>query len=451
MARQVSLRGKRRSALEKPSSQRTRSIRSAASPRSSTLKLGLSPRLALWRRMRRLAIEWKVPDHGRRTGVANSPTMRLARRVISSAARREKVKSRMRCGFAPPRMRCATRCASVLVLPVPAPARISSAPSPWQAAARCAAFSFLYLSATSTGGLYCICVQLPNSDPGVAINETAGIATLDRNCGLLRFAFPHERPGTTASASAGAAPRHAPRHREGEPARATRRHARADAASAGARLRAHPPAHHDRFFRVAARAHHRRARERRGLPRGAHAHPRGRLQGDRRGDPVVREHAVQPAGGSPDPDRPLRHLERRTRENGLSPGARTPLWAAHAGDLRHPLQLLAARRGRRAVLRADPQFPPQLVAAPLPLRRLARGVLELRRRPPARAHRARTRHALRAACDVAAHGAPRLPKRRAGLALRELQQPARLHRVALRSTDSSLSAVRENRAWRGRR
>jgi len=48
------------------------------------------------------------------------------RRVISSAARRENVSSRMRCGSAPFTSRCATRCASVLVLPEPAPAITSS-------------------------------------------------------------------------------------------------------------------------------------------------------------------------------------------------------------------------------------------------------------------------------------------------------------------------------------
>ena len=52
--------------------------------------------------------------------------MRSTRRVISAAARREKVSSRMRRGSAPLTIRCATRCASVLVLPVPAPAMISS-------------------------------------------------------------------------------------------------------------------------------------------------------------------------------------------------------------------------------------------------------------------------------------------------------------------------------------
>ena len=63
-------------------------------------------------------------------GTRNSPTIRCVRRVISSAARRVKVSSRMRSGFAPDSTRCATRCASVLVLPVPAPAIISSGPDP---------------------------------------------------------------------------------------------------------------------------------------------------------------------------------------------------------------------------------------------------------------------------------------------------------------------------------
>ena len=52
--------------------------------------------------------------------------IRSTRRVISSAARRVKVSSRMRLGSAPRRIRWATRCASVLVLPEPAPAMIRS-------------------------------------------------------------------------------------------------------------------------------------------------------------------------------------------------------------------------------------------------------------------------------------------------------------------------------------
>src|SRR6266850_4815579 len=63
--------------------------------------------------------------------------MRCARRVISIAARRVKVSNRMRSGCVPPRMRCATRWASVLVLPVPAPAMTSSGCGPACAASRC--------------------------------------------------------------------------------------------------------------------------------------------------------------------------------------------------------------------------------------------------------------------------------------------------------------------------
>ena len=56
------------------------------------------------------------------------------------------------------------------------------------------------------------------------------------------------------------------------------------------------------------------------------------------------------------------------------------------------------------------------------LRRFARGVHQLRRRPQARAAGARARHALPAVRDLAAHGAPRLPERRAGEPACELQQ-----------------------------
>jgi hypothetical protein len=55
--------------------------------------------------------------------------MRSARRNISWAARRVKVSNRIRSGATPLRNRCATRCASVLVLPVPAPAMMSSGPA----------------------------------------------------------------------------------------------------------------------------------------------------------------------------------------------------------------------------------------------------------------------------------------------------------------------------------
>jgi hypothetical protein len=80
--------------------------------------------------------------------------MRVTRRVISSAARREKVSSRMRCGSAPFTTRWATRCASVLVLPEPAPAITTSgagapaSPTPCSTAARWASLSFASQAAT---------------------------------------------------------------------------------------------------------------------------------------------------------------------------------------------------------------------------------------------------------------------------------------------------------------
>src|SRR5271163_4888892 len=52
--------------------------------------------------------------------------MRSTRRVISAAARREKVISRIRRGLALLTIRWATRCASVLVFPDPAPAMTRS-------------------------------------------------------------------------------------------------------------------------------------------------------------------------------------------------------------------------------------------------------------------------------------------------------------------------------------
>src|SRR5689334_16994509 len=141
------------------------------------------------------------------------------------------------------------------------------------------------------------------------------IVALAPNSATLRL--PHERSRTTAHVEQRRAARHASRHREGEPARAAGRLARADAASGRARLGAYTSAHHHRFLRVAARAHHRGAAERRKLPGGADADPPGGLSPYRRGGAVVREHAVQPALRSPDTDRPVRHLERRPRENGI--------------------------------------------------------------------------------------------------------------------------------------
>ena len=127
--------GKRLSGFEKPRSWRTRFIRSArvlavvdGEGRIEADLLGV-----LAQQPRADAVEGARPrraHRSRRRPCAQHLRRRCARRagVISAAARREKVISRMRRGSAPLTIRCATRCASVLVLPEPAPAMTSSGP-----------------------------------------------------------------------------------------------------------------------------------------------------------------------------------------------------------------------------------------------------------------------------------------------------------------------------------
>ena len=155
------MRGKRRLDAASPRSWRMRSSRSAESPRSSTLKSRARPRFIANSRSSRFAIEWKVPDQGRRMAPPRIPS---ARRVISSAARRVNVSSRMRAGSTPAVTRAATRCASVAVLPVPAPAMMRSAgagasdPMPKATAARCASLSVCWKPIATTGILAGTCI-----------------------------------------------------------------------------------------------------------------------------------------------------------------------------------------------------------------------------------------------------------------------------------------------------
>ena len=178
------------------------------------------------------------------------------------------------------------------------------------------------------------------------------------------------------------------------------------------------------------------------LPGRAAADPPVHLPRAGRRDAVGVEHAVQPARRREHPDRPLRLLQRRPRQERVPHGAGPPLRAAHADHLRHPLQLVAAGCVQRAVFRPDPQLPPPRVPAALPVRRVARRVQQLRRRPPARAATAGRRHHVHAARHVAAHGAPGLPERRAGEPGRELQRAGRLHPVAAGGAHAAVSGVR---------
>ena len=107
-------------------------IRSSESPRSWIVNASSRPiRPANWRN-RRAPMLWKVPAQGRLAGASIAPRLSTrcstlpARLPISVAARREKVSSKMRCGSAPATIKRATLCASVLVLPEPAPAITSS-------------------------------------------------------------------------------------------------------------------------------------------------------------------------------------------------------------------------------------------------------------------------------------------------------------------------------------
>src|SRR6266404_6500576 len=125
---QVPLVGKRVLVFEKPISCRTRFIRSAESSRSWIVKAGSRPIRSEYSRSSRAPMPWNVPAQASASVMmpALSPitlrAIRPTRFVISDAARRENVISRMRRGSAPLTIRWATRCARVLVLPDPAPA-----------------------------------------------------------------------------------------------------------------------------------------------------------------------------------------------------------------------------------------------------------------------------------------------------------------------------------------
>src|SRR5205807_4958307 len=143
---------------------------------------------------------------------------------------------------------------------------------------------------------------------------------------------------------------------------------------------------------------------------------------------------------------PLRQLQRRSREERVPHGPVASLRTAHANDLWHPLQLFDAGAAlQRSLFRADPQLSASLLAAALSLWRIARGVLDLRRRPRARPRAAERRHALSAARDVATHGPVGLPERGAVFACGELQQPGKLWRIPSAGADTAVSGLRGDR------
>ncbi len=172
-----------------------------------------------------------------------------------------------------------------------------------------------------------------------------------------------------------AAPRHAgrdaPRHRKGKPAHPGHRRAGDDAAPRRAGLGADAPAHHHRFQRIAARADHRRAQGHRRLPGRTDPGAPVRLSPHRRRDAVGGQHALRVADRREHPDRALRLVQRRPRQERLSHGPGPPLRPAHADDFGHPLQLVAAGAVERRIVRADPQLPSPGLPAAVPVRRVA--------------------------------------------------------------------------------
>ena len=137
MSSSVPFVGKRVRAPARPASSRSRSSTSAASPASSTPNPGGSPRADACRRTSRCATEWNVPP-STRDEAGTSPR---ARDSISRDARRVNVNSSTRSDGTPDDTSHATREHSVVVLPVPAPARISRCPPACVAAARCSSFN----------------------------------------------------------------------------------------------------------------------------------------------------------------------------------------------------------------------------------------------------------------------------------------------------------------------
>ena len=100
------------------------------------VKLDCSPTNSAWARSIRAATLWKVPSHG--IDSIAPPEMALIRSFISRAALLVKVTARIWLGQARRvAMIWARRAVSAAVLPVPAPASISTGPSVVRTASRC--------------------------------------------------------------------------------------------------------------------------------------------------------------------------------------------------------------------------------------------------------------------------------------------------------------------------
>ena len=158
MARQVSLRGKRFSAFDKPSSWRTHvhQVGGVAAVEHAEA-LGRGRRACSGGGSGGWRSSGRCPTRAAGTlgffATSRDDALRAARHLERRAAREGEQQDALRARR-PPAIRCATRCASVLVLPVPAPATISSGALPAQAASRCRGLSLSNASIAPTAGDY---------------------------------------------------------------------------------------------------------------------------------------------------------------------------------------------------------------------------------------------------------------------------------------------------------
>ena len=170
---------------------------------------------------------WKVPDQASAAAAPSAGADARGRRSARpaghlAAARREKVISRMRRGSAPLTMRWATRWASVLVLPEPAPAMTRSGPAMRRADPVLDGAALVGIEAVEIGGghlqanqpvarsrqrtLFTFCSQWDQQMrcgalPDVSISRTAATARSSRSRrntapGGPRSLPPRERTGT---------------------------------------------------------------------------------------------------------------------------------------------------------------------------------------------------------------------------------------------------------------
>src|SRR3989454_6022668 len=113
-------------------------------------KLRVSPSASASRRRMRAPAAWKVDTESR---CASGPTSFSPRSRSSPAALLVNVTARISGARARrSRSRCAIRCVSTRVFPEPAPARMSSGPSPWRTASSCGGFS-TFANGSDIGGV----------------------------------------------------------------------------------------------------------------------------------------------------------------------------------------------------------------------------------------------------------------------------------------------------------